>query len=903
MLFKERGLMRRVYELQTERLSILEELTKVPLDRVATEQREEELAQLRESIALLATQADQNRLTESRAPLPSEEFIRQEERRRGLFFRGENPFQVLPIQSKAVLAQPLDEVALARGGGYLLYTEKFYRFAIAPPLSALHIQVYEGERVVGEERVSLPNQNSPSWKEYLSNGMVVIPQGELKEKFGLELRLHYNPHPPFSLVITQRAHSSRYHYYISCDRGKSLYRCSFIEPPPWQLGLLSTRVGKGVESAALKGSALPPNIERGKEREEQITPIPLLDAFVKELAREPIALAGYVQNEIAFFEPFLYRENGIFQDPGVHRSLYKTFVEKRGSPSEQCNLLLYLLRKAGYTALCVEGGRSTLPHSLFKKMAHLSLDTDPIVQYPWVLLLYQGEWISLFPWVKEIEIEEGEELYHHLPEEYGSADRWIRHYLERDEKIVKYIGPDEDDTVGTLFPLFVEGELRKRGCSLLDIGRHSRLKKRQFLSWKDFPRPTTKKEGRLHPRYLLHRNALVTIELFSPHHTSKRVVYKQSLIDMGSSFLQFTTTEEGFSVQYGEGESFFLAVPDQLNITLTYKVPLGSITAHTTKTLSLPKGEDGVLCFHLGGSNPALLTQLYQQLSKEKEPKKVIHPLLALAGATYFERCSRQEALLAALHKVHPATPFAFGLVTLSAHPKMDMWWINPQQLQEYKQPISTNYRQFITLHAVNTSSNEHQILRDIFKEPHPISTCKLLQRAYREEGKFLSPTPKMIEQLPPECKNILDPTDPYHGWSYIYLTDPTRSQRGALIIHPQIQYTLISHDNRWIHGGGYDQGALSPDTLSLFDPLALRLHFLNSYRKTPDFWPDFLEQQPSFNPRSFCPPSSFLSPIPDVRLGHKSLWRGVADPVDVVTGALYNDEVDLILGALSPSY
>ena len=873
-LFEGRGLARRVYEIQKERLSILNTLTKV-----SDEKRDEEIAQLLSSIERFEKQRDQDRLTKNEGALSAEEFAIQEKKRRELFFKGGYEIFLGQPLIGSLLAKPLEKVVGGNGENYLLYADKFYHFEVTSPSSMLHLCVYEEEKMVGEVRIPLPTRNSPSWKEYLANGLLLTSKEG--EKFGLELRLHYNYHP-FSLIITQRAFSTKYHYHFSFEEGRSLYRCSFIEPPPLQLGKLRTRVDKGVDRGM---PPQPDSLERGhstmKRKRPSCNSIPLLDSFVKEMKKNPIALAEYVQNEIDFVDPYLYQEGGVYHAPSIHRNIEETFLEKQGSPYEQCQLLAYLLREAGYLVSCIEGGITTFPSALFKKMARTSIEKDPLVRYPWLLLLQGDRWIPLFPWMKEMEMEEGEELYHHLPEQYGSAELWIRHYLEGDEEILKQIGPDEDDSVGSLFPHFVEGEMRKKGKSLFDLGRHVRLKKRSFHSWEQFPRPTIKEKGIPRPDFL-QKNSVATIKICPQNDRKDSIIYTIPLVKMGSSFLQFSTTPEGFSMQFAQEPERFLKAKGRIDIAITYKVFLGSTEAHTTKTLSLDRGEDSVLAFHLGGASLALLTQLHKQLLREKQS---LYHFLAFAATAYFEKCSRQESLLAALHKLPPSTSFAFGLVTLSPIPKMDMWWINPQQLQGYKHPISTNYRQFIALHAINTSSNEAQILREIFLDSHALSTCKLLQRTYQEQGKFLPPTPEMIEKLPAECKKLLEQNC---DWSYIYLTSPTSDLPGAaLILHPQIQYTLISQNSRWIHGGVLDDKFWKWWKFPYFFPKEFNpLPELPLCNPLPKFLP--INPLPNF--------SSPLGMSSDVRLQHKSLWQSIDDPVDLITGSFYVDEADLIL-------
>ena len=81
-----------------------------------------------------------------------------------------------------------------------------------------------------------------------------------------------------------------------------------------------------------------------------------------------------------------------------------------------------------------------LPKSIVEKMLLIKLSEsqyEGILLYPWVLFFDGKEWISLFPRLKEMQVQEGHDLYNFMPDEYASADRWISRYLKGDEKILK----------------------------------------------------------------------------------------------------------------------------------------------------------------------------------------------------------------------------------------------------------------------------------------------------------------------------------------------------------------------------------------------------------------------------------------------------------------------------------
>ena len=159
-----------------------------------------------------------------------------------------------------------------------------------------------------------------------------------------------------------------------------------------------------------------------------------------------------------------------------------------------------------------------------------------------------------------------------------------------------------------------------------------------------------------------------------------------------------------------------------------------------------------------------MTAEFYRQFSSEKEEAKRRHALLAFVGASYFERCGRAERILADLHKTPPVIDFAFGLSKFSPakeglSPQVDMIEccssLPPAPYCTFWQPESyLVLRELEALLIVDGSSNEHQILRDIFNDSSAISTIKLLQIANAKQQKmglaepgFLFLTPKTLAE------------------------------------------------------------------------------------------------------------------------------------------------------------
>jgi RHS repeat-associated protein len=997
-LFEEKGLKRSSYELKKQMLPVLEQLVESSLNEEEGIFKEE-LTQLKHSIAAFETEADNSRLTESTYRLSQEEFKSRENERREHFFKSDilNPELFLPCVAENVprpFALPLDGHVAKNGKNFTLYNDQFYRFLVQSDLavSELLIKVYEKGESIYEERITLPLKNEVAWERYLTTGgMALIPETKLKAEFGLNLRLHFvcDPMCAFSMVISQKGEDSRYQFSISLDETATLYECNFSVPPPWQLDVLRKPAlpnvdkpnGNSVFSASLTFNELGKN----PSHLEQVS-FPILDRFVEQFKKDPLLLAQYVYHEIALVDPFLQEENGVLQAPSIHRSPLMTYLEKQGSPWEQCHLLVYLLKKAGYRASCVIGDPLSLPKAYLEKMLLTKLPEEQeegLVKYPWVILWNGEEQISLFPWMKEIQVHEGHDLYNFMPQEYASADSWILCYLKGDEKILKHIGPDGDDTTAVLFTRFVEEELRKQGLSLSDVGIHRRQLKKQFVSWKDFPRPSSIQGNHQIIDFLdniPNLFAYAEIEVFSHENPHKKLNPIQQFLVMMNCWalsIRFEASGETSHVLciggFDENKLNLDQTDHNIDIKVTYVVPLGSEEISQHKTFSISKGTAAALCFSFGEENSEVISQFYNGFTNQKEDHKRLSSLLAFVGAAYFEKCSRGEKTLADLHKIIPRTVLAFGLAKLAPDlskgpvkgnpdptlPQVDMIRICPElpsnpHLTAWHQEIRTAVRQWKSLTTVDQSSNEHQILREIFKDPYAVSTVKLLQLAHQQHQKngfsgegFLVFTPSSFEAAEkiPEAaqslyfshlkdlnlrdvkasslgewnavKDLLDLEKPLGSWAYAYMTpgltfsqDGTYKEMGALIFHPYTQYALISSNNLVFNGGlgsPLPSYYFAPSSISQWQLVPTSNGYLNSYAlqvpfQLPSFTSSTLPNIPSTSSWPNILPTIVQSQPgtttwrDDVRAIYKATVNYVGDPVDIVTGAFYIDETDLVL-------
>ncbi len=193
---------------------------------------------------------------------------------------------------------------------------------------------------------------------------------------------------------------------------------------------------------------------------------PLLDDFVAKLGNDPVALAAYVQNNIQLTNMICNPDGQVvstssFNWAGMDRGALGVFLEGKGSPLEQCALLIYLLRQAGYPAVFVfppSGKQLYLSTPQMEGMAGMTLQgtagslgaqSDPTVtagnlslypvNYPWVAVdisppgtTGNHTWISLFPWIKDIQFTEGPDLWGSLPLYYQNPLVWMDQYLRRD---------------------------------------------------------------------------------------------------------------------------------------------------------------------------------------------------------------------------------------------------------------------------------------------------------------------------------------------------------------------------------------------------------------------------------------------------------------------------------------
>jgi RHS repeat-associated protein len=242
----------------------------------------------------------------------------------------------------------------------------------------------------------------------------------------------------------------------------------------------------------------------------------VLDQFVQDMGNDPMALAAFVQNDIGLVDavrPGLPGAPAISINCGsINRSALDTFLEREGSPAEQCALLIYLLRQAGYPAGYVYP-TGTNVFVLTDRMSQMlrrqingtltpgqdfsnwetqypGLSNYVQVNYPWVVTRIGGSTIHLFPWIKDTEITEGLNLYDYMPTNINTGYKWVHDYLFG---LSGLVAPTvESNCPSLLFPYSVQQSLLTNGpgISLDDIGTHAVDRRHEYARWQDFPVPS-----------------------------------------------------------------------------------------------------------------------------------------------------------------------------------------------------------------------------------------------------------------------------------------------------------------------------------------------------------------------------------------------------------------------------
>ena len=243
-----------------------------------------------------------------------------------------------------------------------------------------------------------------------------------------------------------------------------------------------------------------------------------LDTFLQNHHFDPIAITNYIVNEVELTDYMSFANTPIVVNQsslelgGLRRGALATLLEGQGSPTEQCALLVYALRRCGLPAAYVFPDHDSLKilDSRLSALLGMQLENTPLtpklvpLDYPWVITYIpdpqdpgQGKWINLFPWLKDRELSEGFDLYDLMEDDFKSGFQWLDAYLRGDPRIMSL--SSESDQPLALWPQFIESQLQARGdgLSIDDLGVRSTLRPGYADRWEDFSTPFVL-EGQAH---------------------------------------------------------------------------------------------------------------------------------------------------------------------------------------------------------------------------------------------------------------------------------------------------------------------------------------------------------------------------------------------------------------------
>lgn len=472
-------------------------------------------------------------------------------------YNATNPASLTDLSKRIAFRNPLAAFG-SRGGGSPLYIGQQYRFGayggVIAPYYSDSLVLYTWTKTptnlayVGATPLPLPDSaQSSDWlgfqtngfaKTVTANGLTTIVSFEnALERWGVTGRgtfvLTHLADASATNKVYQLAFAGSVSNYPVAATGtgtyawQPLYTLEFETRAPWRAVF--------VDQPHFNGEPLPPAYH-GKTVEELLTNVvvsttfslaqgattytnldhspelrrhPVLDQFVSDQRRDPVALARYVHNEIELTDAISYSDNGSISEialtpGGVARGALATFLEGQGSPAEQCALLVYLLRQAGMPAVYVYPAhngltlldtqlsrllRMQLQGALNEKGAAYTTNRAIPVNYPWVAAYVGTNWIHLFPWLKDTELVEGLNLSDYLPAGQANGYQWLRDFALGKTNLLGF--STGDDTPLAIYPRFLQNALDTAapGISPDDLGFTWRVRKHGYARWQDFPKP------------------------------------------------------------------------------------------------------------------------------------------------------------------------------------------------------------------------------------------------------------------------------------------------------------------------------------------------------------------------------------------------------------------------------
>ena len=296
------------------------------------------------------------------------------------------------------------------------------------------------------------------------------------------------------------------------------WRSAFIDLPHFEgIPIPPTYAGRspkelaGMIALVTNNISLSASVYTNLDTSPELFQHPILNQFVDDMGHDPLALATYVINEIELTDPFANTDKSkvvasAINPGGINRSALAVFQEKQGSPTEQCALLVYLLRRAGYPAAYVwpTNNNLRLLDTTVSKLWQIQVKgvvynngipyiTNSLIaaNYPWVVATIGTNCVHIFPWLKDHEIVEGANLYDYLPANYNTAYAWVKAYALGNTNILN-LAPESNLPL-TLWPLFLTRTLQTNSInqqlSLDDFGVRCFNRRNQFPDWQHLPMP------------------------------------------------------------------------------------------------------------------------------------------------------------------------------------------------------------------------------------------------------------------------------------------------------------------------------------------------------------------------------------------------------------------------------
>ena len=442
-----------------------------------------------------------------------------------------------------------------RVGGTPLYYNQSYQFGIYGGDSTLSnnpivIQAYyrTNYQLAGTVNIVVPYTTN-GWNNYTTNGFQYTTNA-----FGLTTILtyaevyQYGAFSPGACFLTHTAstQATNYYYVVGVEgypadgsnpmaidgsgniQPSLLYSLEFESHPAWRSTFLDQPqfAGKPLPPyydgmslaemmtntpAVTNAVSFTPSAATNLDDSPELRRSPILDNFVASMNNDPIALANFVINQIDLTDPMDYPDNGNVTEQSIDlggetRGALGTFLERHGSPYDQCALLVYLLRQAGVPAVyefAPHNGLMMLDTRLSQMLkfqvhgdvspAGVSYTTNTMiaVNYPWVAAYIGTNWVHIFPWIKDTEITSGLNLWEEMPTNYTDAYQWIRDYIYGNTNLLN-LAVDGDNTPRVIFPEYLEQTLEQNhpGVSVDDIGTQILNRQHYYASWGQFPTPT-----------------------------------------------------------------------------------------------------------------------------------------------------------------------------------------------------------------------------------------------------------------------------------------------------------------------------------------------------------------------------------------------------------------------------